>query len=132
MESVQTSQARLLRTHGHDRIEPGLVGSSFAGMQRDKSQDKSRALLESAPDAMVIVDAAGAISLANGLAEKLFGYKTEEVSSPRTLKACGPKQAHDDCRGPSSLHELRVNIQNTFKKAPTLQFQLTTLDCPSF
>jgi|SRR5215471_5741050 len=72
------------------------------------------------------------ISLHLGIAEKLFGYKTEEVSSPRTLKACGPKQAHDDCRGPSSLHELRVNIQNTFKKAPTLQFQLTTLDCPSF
>jgi len=35
--------------------------------------------LESAPDASVIVDASGAISLVNGEKEKLFGYKREGI-----------------------------------------------------
>src|SRR6185503_20769531 len=36
-------------------------------------------LVESAPDAMIVVDAAGAIMLANGQAERMFGYAREEL-----------------------------------------------------
>jgi len=43
-----------------------------------QSEARFRALLESAPDAMVITDEAGVVTLANQQAERLFGYSREE------------------------------------------------------
>ncbi len=43
------------------------------------SERKFRALLEAAPDAMVIVDGHGHIALVNAQAERMFGYRRQEL-----------------------------------------------------
>jgi len=47
--------------------------------ERRKSEARFRALLESAPDAMVIVNSQGMVELANFQTEKLFGYTRMEL-----------------------------------------------------
>ncbi len=56
--------------------------ASFMGtdkLQAEESEAYFRVLIESAPDAMIIVDDDGEIAIVNGQTEEMFGYDREEL-----------------------------------------------------
>jgi PAS domain S-box-containing protein len=54
-------------------------GSKDARMHLAQMEGRYRALLEAAPDAMVVVNQAGEVVLLNLQAEKQFGYSRDEL-----------------------------------------------------
>lgn len=75
--------------------------------ERKLQENKFRNLLESAPDAMIIVNREGQIQLVNAQAEKLFGYsRNEMIGSPVELLV------------PERLQDQHANHRDTYTHSP--------------
>jgi protein-histidine pros-kinase len=73
---------------------PMVISAIRDVTERKGSEDKFRALLESAPDAMVIVDQRGRIVLINSRTEELFGYNRRELLG-YSVEVLIPERFHD-------------------------------------
>jgi PAS domain S-box-containing protein len=81
---LPNGEIRLLHTLGRTVLDDTgkivrIVGTSQDITERSKADQKFKALLESAPDAIIIVKCDGSITLVNSQAEKIFGYQREEL-----------------------------------------------------
>lgn len=92
--------------------ENGLIVASSIRevVPTDQSEAYFRTLLESAPDAMIIVDEGGKVAVVNGQAERMFGYDRSELLGKPIEKLL-----------PERIHERHREHRRRFAEAPALR-----------
>ena len=90
------------------RDSAGPGGGTGSATLTGRGEEPFRALLESAPDAMVIVDDAGTIRLVNAQTEAMFGYTREELLG-RSVDILVPERFHE--QHPHHRHGYTANGQ---------------------
>jgi PAS domain S-box-containing protein len=79
-------------------------------LQVEESEAYFRVLIESAPDAMIIVDDTGEIAIVNGQAENMFGYTREEMIGNKIEMLL-----------PDRIREEHVGHRSNFSARPSLR-----------
>ena len=94
------------------RTEEGLFVSAAIRDITDwkKAENKFKGLLESAPDAMVIVDEEGRIQLVNAQVENIFGYKRTDLTGQNV-----------EVLIPARFHGTHAGHRNGFFKNPNVR-----------
>jgi len=72
----------------------GYIGSCIDITERKRAEEKFLLVLNAAPNAMIMVDSAGAISFANVPAGTVFGYSLDELIG-RRIETLIPERLHD-------------------------------------
>jgi PAS domain S-box-containing protein len=86
----------------------GLMGSDK--LKAEESETYFRTLLESAPDAMIIVDDDGNMTIVNAQAEAMFGYdRSEMLGQPVEMLL------------PERMREAHVERRSHYEESPTLR-----------
>ena len=82
-------------------------------IQPDEAGQIFEQLVESAPDAVIVIDASGTIQLINGQVEQLFGYSSRVV----VVRPCRPPtRRRRSSRAPAERHSL--SRRRTPKRPP--------------
>ncbi|HKP97667.1 MAG TPA: PAS domain S-box protein [Fibrobacteria bacterium] len=85
-----------------------LAGDAEAARQKaEKAQAQFRALLEAAPDAMVVADRRGDIVLINGQTRRLFGFEREELLG-RSVELLMPEKPQGEGRQGGLFNQARL------------------------
>ena len=87
MLEVIRTQLREMHTLNHS-LERRVNERTLTLIEAEK---RYRAVLESAPDALVIVDQTGTITIVNSQTEQMFGYRREELIG-QTIEMLLPEQ----------------------------------------
>jgi PAS domain S-box-containing protein len=125
LSSIETPDGILVTAFVRDVTE-----RSRADEVRRGSEERFRALLDSAPDGVVIVDEVGAIVLVNHQTERLFGYEREQLLG-RPVETLLPERfrtAHTGHRrgylADPSTRPMGVGLQLAGRRADGTEFPL--------